>query len=324
MRMPWEKLAWIAVAIVLVVVGCGPTATPAPPTPAPTKVVEATAVPEPTPVPPTPTPIPPAPTPVPPTPTPVPPTPTPFPPTPTVDAYVALLAGTYTTTITTQEAMDANADAAGDWELEFAEHGILYLTWGGERLGQSPYTVTQDQIEIEVGPGCDSPGSYRWTLESEVLTFTRVRDYCTPRLTVLTTHPLLRTPASAAQITVPPSEAKVGGIDDVAGTWRGRWSDVAQLNVTFQDTGSYRLIWMDGTTIARGRCSVEGGQLTWGEAQGTAIGGDCAANPVATYDVFVTKEGDQPLALRFALVGEDLCPDRQEFLDGKTVKWVEP
>jgi hypothetical protein len=199
MKMQCGKLAWIALAIVLVVVGCGPAATPAP-----TRVVEATAAPEPTQPPPTPTPLPPTPTPLPPTPTPLPPTltpvsptPTPVPPTPTLDAYVALLAGTYTTTITTQEAMDANVDAAGDWELEFTGYGLLYLTWDGERLGQSPYAVTQDQIEVEAGPGCDSPGSYRWTLESEVLTLTRVRDYCTLRQTVLTRHPLLRTSGSA-------------------------------------------------------------------------------------------------------------------------------
>jgi hypothetical protein len=205
MNMQWGKLAWIALAIVLVIVGCGPAATPAPPTPAPTRVAEATAAPEPTPVPPTPTPVPPTPTPLPPTPTPLPPTPTPVPPTltpvpptPTVDAYIALLTGTYTTTITTQEAMDANADFAGDWELEFTEYGILYLTWDGERLGQLPYAVTQTQIEFGPGPGCGSPAVYHWTLESEVLTFTLVgEDPCLNRQTVLTTHPLLRTSGSA-------------------------------------------------------------------------------------------------------------------------------
>jgi hypothetical protein len=233
-----------------------------------------------------------------------------------------LLAGTYTTTITTQEAMDAKADAAGDWELEFTPYGILYLTWDGERLGQSPYAVTRDQVEIEAGPGCGSPGVYRWMLESEVLTFTRVRDSCAPRQTVLATHPLLRMPGSATAISA--SKVPAGSIEDVAGTWRGRWSDVALLNLELQDTGSYRLFWMDGTTIARGRFSVEGGQLTWGRAQGTAIGGECAANPAATYEVFVTEEGGQPVTLRFVLVGEDHCPDRQEFLDGKTLEWVEP
>jgi hypothetical protein len=133
-------------------------------------------------------------TPVPPTATPMPSTPTPVPPTPTMDAYVALLAGTYTTTITVQ---DTNEGVDGDWELEFTPYGILYLTWDGERLGQSSYAVTQDQIEIGAGPGCGSPGVYRWALESEVLTFTRVGDSCTPRRTVMTMHPLLRTPGSA-------------------------------------------------------------------------------------------------------------------------------
>jgi len=205
MKMQWGKLAWIALVIVSIVVGCGPTATPAPPTPAPTRAIEATAAPEPTPVPPTPTPVPPTPTPVPPTPTPVPPTP--IPPTPTA---------------------------------------------------------------------------------------------------------------------IPPTEVPAGSIEDVVGTWRGRWSDTSLLNMELNEFGSSRLFWMDGTTIVRNQFSLERGRITWGRAQGTAVGGECAANPVATYDVFVTEEGSQPVALRFVLVGEDHCPDRQEFLDGKTLKWVEP
>ena len=317
MKVQWRKLAWIALAIVLLVVGCGPTATPAPPTPAPTRVVEATAAPEPTPLPPTPTPLQPSPTPLPPSPTPLPPSPTPVPPTPTVDASVALLAGTYATAITAQ---DPDEDVLGAWELEFTADGILHLTWDGERLGQAPYTVTQDQIEIGAGPGCDAPGSYGWTLENGVLTFTRVRDYCAARQTVLTTHPLLGTSGSA----IANNEVQAGSIEDVAGTWRGRWSDVAQLNMELGEAGSYRMFWMDGTTIARGQFSVESGLFTGGKGQGTAVGPACAANPVATYEVFVTKEGSQPVALRFVLVGEDHCPDRQEFLDGKTVKRVEP
>ena len=151
MKIQWDKLAWIAFAIVLVVVGCGPTATPGPPTPVPTRVVEATAVPEPTPVPPTPTPV---------------------PPTPTPDASAALtLAGIYTTTITAQ---DTNVGFEGDWEVELTPDGILYLTWNGQRLEPSPFAVTQDHIEFGVGPGCGSPWSYRWTLESGVLTFAPV------------------------------------------------------------------------------------------------------------------------------------------------------
>jgi hypothetical protein len=171
MNKQWRKLAWIALAIVLLVVGCGPTATPTPPTPAPTKVVEATAMPEPTAVPPTPTLV---------------------PPTPTPDTSGALLAGTYTTTIT---ALDTNVGFEGDWELEFTESGILYLTWNGQRLDPSRFAVTQDQIDFGVGPGCGSPWSYRWTLESGVLTFGPVgEDPCSNRQLVLTAHPLLRMP----------------------------------------------------------------------------------------------------------------------------------
>jgi hypothetical protein len=175
--------------ILALLFSCGSTPEPAQ-RPEPTQVAQAT----PTSVPPTPSPPPPTPTLVPATATPMPPTPTPVPPTPTLDAYVALLAGTYATTITVQ---DTNEGVDGDWELEFTPHGILYLTWDGERLGQSSYAVTQDQIEIGAGPGCGSPGVYGWTLESGVLTFTRLRDSCTTRRTVMTMHPFLRTSGSA-------------------------------------------------------------------------------------------------------------------------------
>jgi hypothetical protein len=233
-----------------------------------------------------------------------------------VDAYVALLAGTYTTTITAQ---DTREDVIADWELEFTDYGILYLTENGVRIGQTPYVVTQDQIEIEVGPGCESEGTYRWALENGVLTFTLVRDYCAPRIAVLTTHPLLST-----LIAAPPKETAASP-EDVVGTWRESWSDTSQLNMELNERGSARFYWMDGTTVARDRYSVESGLITWtGGAQGTAVGPACAANPVATYEVFVIREGSQPVALRFVLVGEDHCPDRQEALDGKTLKWVEP
>jgi hypothetical protein len=183
-------LALSLMVILALLASCGSAPEPIQP-PEPTQVAQATL----TPGPPTPSPQPPTPTLVPPTATPMPPTPTPVPPTPTLDAYVALLAGTYTTTITVQ---DTNEGVDGDWELEFTPFGILYLTWDGERLGQSSFAVTLDQIEIGAGPGCGSAGVYRWALESGVLAFTRVGDSCTPRRTIMTTHPFLRTSGSAA------------------------------------------------------------------------------------------------------------------------------
>jgi hypothetical protein len=124
-------------------------------------------------------------------PTPAPPPPSPQPPTPTLDAAAALrLAGIYTTTITEQ---DTNVGLEGDWEIELTPEGILYLTWNGQRFDPSPFAITQDQIEFGVGPGCGSPWSYRWTMESGVLTFAPVgEDPCSNRQLVLTTHPLLR------------------------------------------------------------------------------------------------------------------------------------
>jgi hypothetical protein len=49
---------------------------------------------------------------------------------------------------------------------------------------------------------------------------------------------------------------------------------------------------------------------------------DCINTPQATYEVYITYQGDQPEKLRFELVGEDHCTDRQTFLDGQTLTWV--
>jgi hypothetical protein len=111
--------------------------------------------------------------------------------TPTPDASAAqTLAGIYTTSITAQ---DTNLGFEGDWELEFTPEGILNLTWDGQRLDPLPFTATLDQIEFGVGPGCGSPWSYQWTLESGVLIFAPVgEDPCSNRQLVLSTHPLQR------------------------------------------------------------------------------------------------------------------------------------
>jgi hypothetical protein len=98
---------------------------------------------------------------------------------------------------------------------------------------------------------------------------------------------------------------------------------VSLLHVQLQEYGNSRWYWMDDTTIVREQFSLESGRITFGRAQGTAVGVECAANPAATYEVFVTKEGSQPIALRYALVGQDHCPDRQEALDGKTLMCTE-
>jgi hypothetical protein len=184
-RMVGLGLTLSLIVILALLVGCGSTPEPTQP-PEPTQVAPAA----PTPVPPSPSPAPPTPTTGSATATPMPPTPTPVPPTPTPDASAALtLAGIYTTTITVQE---TNVGFEGDWDVEFTPDGILYLTWNGQRFDPSPFEVTQDQIEFGVGPGCGSPWSYRWTLDSGVLTFVPLgEDPCSNRQLVLTTHPLL-------------------------------------------------------------------------------------------------------------------------------------
>ena len=58
--------------------------------------------------------------------------------------------------------------------------------------------------------------------------------------------------------------------------------------------------------------------LTWGYEQ------NWIKNPHATYEVYIIKEGNQPLALRFTSVmqDDDQIQVRQEYLSGAMFKWV--
>ena len=90
--------------------------------------------------------------------------------------------------------------------------------------------------------------------------------------------------------------------------------------------GTAKLEFEKGGLIVKEWLTVEEGILSWGKI--TADGGTtptkCIDNPSATYEIYITGRGDQPESLRFVLVGTDNCADRQEFLDGKTMRWVPP
>jgi hypothetical protein len=74
--------------------------------------------------------------------------------------------------------------------------------------------------------------------------------------------------------------------------------------------------------------NVRGGIFTFGAwvkeawVEPFSASTDCVNNPQATYEVYITYLDDQPEKLRFLLVGEDHCIDRQTFLDGQTLTWV--
>jgi hypothetical protein len=143
-----KNLVWIALAIVLMVVGCGTGATQSPPTLAPT------------PMPPTETP----------QPTPVPPTETPAP-TATAEALPFPVDGIF-------------AKASQTWE--FKPDGT-YISEGHTQLTAAKYsgtyTVIGDQVAIQDDyvPCKDVVGTYAWTYDGEVLTFTVIDDTCRDR-----------------------------------------------------------------------------------------------------------------------------------------------
>lgn len=127
-----------------------------------------------------------------------------------------------------------------------------------------------------------------------------------------------------ATITLSP-EQPVTSLDELLGVWHAYWSDKTTLEIEFIPSHRAVITFMDGTLIGRDTFSIAGGLLTWESVdESLDVPTACAANPVATYQVFITRRGDQPVSLRFALVGEDACVERSLLFDGQVLKWEGP
>ncbi len=145
----------------------------------------------------------------------------------------------------------------------------------------------------------------------------------TPEPTATTVPSATPVPPTAT-ITLSPEEP-VTSLDELVGTWVGYWSDINLINMEFLNTSrSIVSFARDNSVLVRQFFTIENGILTWTSAEGPSIASACLENPVATYEIYITRRGDQPASLRFALVGEDACVDRVELLDGNTLTWVEP
>ena len=121
------------------------------------------------------------------------------------------------------------------------------------------------------------------------------------------------------------TEEPVASIDDMVGTWLGYWSDVTTLYIEFTPTGQAIITWDDGSLLNRSSFTLEAGMLKWREIlEDPAPTAACLANPVATYEVYITRRGDQPVTLRFVLAGEDFCLERRDLYDGGILRWFEP
>lgn len=135
-----------------------------------------------------------------------------------------------------------------------------------------------------------------------------------------TSLPPTQTPAPLPSPTLLPEELASTNAD-IVGTWKGWWSDKTSVYLEIKDGTIFRTLFPNGNEIARGYYTFEDGLFTFRTDSGPNSG---YCDPHADYEVYVTKQADQPIALRFVLVGEDDCVDRKEYLDGKTLQLLEP
>jgi hypothetical protein len=129
------------------------------------------------------------------------------------------------------------------------------------------------------------------------------------------------------------SKQPIGSITELYGVWKGLWSTDQNVFMEFIATmqprvGFEEVVDYPGDDIGREWFDIGIGILTFGDwvkgawVKPFSASTDCINNPQATYEVYITYLVDHPKKLRFVLVGEDHCIDRQTFLDGQTLTWV--
>ena len=128
--------------------------------------------------------------------------------------------------------------------------------------------------------------------------------------------------ATAAAPT-PAPEGLAASLDELAGNWNGRWSDTTSIYFEITEDGRTRTYFPNGEEINRGTAAFEDGKLILISLSGV-VADICAKNPRAEYTVYVTKQGEQSIILRFELVGEDYCANRKEYLNGRKLTPVKP
>jgi dipeptidyl aminopeptidase/acylaminoacyl peptidase len=129
------------------------------------------------------------------------------------------------------------------------------------------------------------------------------------------------------------SKQPIASITELYGVWTGLWSTDQLVFMEFIATMQPQVDFEDFCCIlgdetgGREWFTVEGGILTFGAwvkgawVKPFSASTDCVNNPQATYEVSITYPVDHPKKLRFVLVGEDHCIDRQTFLDGQNLTW---
>ena len=111
---------------------------------------------------------------------------------------------TYMTTISQQDIPasfppEAAELLVGEWQIEFTDSGIAFITKDGELVVTTRYHTNPARLILQDQSGslaCLPPraGVFAWALEQDVLTLTEVQDTCAGRALVLTAHPLQKVP----------------------------------------------------------------------------------------------------------------------------------
>lgn len=128
--------------------------------------------------------------------------------------------------------------------------------------------------------------------------------------------------ATAAAPT-PSPEILAVSLDELVGIWKGYWSDTTYIYFEIKKVGRFRTFFPNGEDISTGFVKFEDNKLIFTSAIGNHAD-ICTENPKAEYMVYVTKQGEQVITLRFELVGEEYCVNREEFLNSNTLTPVEP
>lgn len=116
-----------------------------------------------------------------------------------------MLAGTYTTTITSEDVANfsiskdpAMANNQGDWQFILTNDGKFTAEMGGKFMAEGNYTVKNNRIEVYIQSACEDCGCeagigrYIWALNSDSLSFSKTAGSCYGMDLVLTSHSLNR------------------------------------------------------------------------------------------------------------------------------------
>jgi hypothetical protein len=116
-----------------------------------------------------------------------------------------MLAGDYTTTITTEDienfkSLDDLTANQGIWILSLGDGGEFVATLDGREIAQGNYTVTGDRIEVYISNVVEDNGCLRaigrfvWSLQDNELRLAKIAGMCDGMDLILTSHVLLRQP----------------------------------------------------------------------------------------------------------------------------------